>query len=64
MAAGRERKRKALLRVQVLTLGFSVLHLISSEADRPAGLALITTLRKRLENLPGATDNEQRVRAP
>ena len=52
--------------VQVLILGFSVLHLISSEADTPAALALVTTLRKRLANLPGdpATDSKRRVRSP
>lgn len=37
---------------------------ISEEEDRPAGLALISSIRKRMLNLPGdlAADKEWRVR--
>ena len=47
--------------MQAVEQGVAVLHIISEEHDRPAGLALISTMRKRLRNLPSA-DEEWRVR--
>ena len=49
---------------QSVELGVAVLRLASKEGDRPAGLALISSLRKRLMNLPGelAADELLRVR--
>lgn len=46
--------------------GFTVLRLISREDGRRAGLALISTIRKRLLSLPNevAADETLRVRAP
>ena len=48
---------------QVLGLGVTVLRLTSRQEDRPAGLALISSLRKRLANLP-TEDELWRVRLP
>ena len=46
-------------------MAVSVLHLVSKEDDRQAGLALVASLRKRLMNLPGdlAADETWRVRS-
>lgn len=39
--------------MQVLELGVAVLRLISRKEDGLAGLALMSSIRKRLMNLPG-----------
>ena len=48
---------------QGIRVGVSVLRLISREGDRAAGLALISSIRKRLLNLPAdlASDEVWRV---
>ena len=49
---------------QSLVVALKVLQLVTKEEDRPATLALISSLRKRLVNLPGnlAADEAWRVR--
>ena len=49
---------------QSVQLGMTLLRLITREDERPAGLALISTLRKRLCSLPGelSADMMWRVR--
>lgn len=49
---------------QGIRVGVSVLRLISREGDMTAGLALISSIRKRLVNMPAdlAADEVWRVR--
>ena len=49
---------------QSYAVAMSVLRLITKVDDRLAGLALVSSLRKRLSNLPGnlAADETWRVR--
>lgn len=51
---------------QSIALGAAVVRLVSREDDRLAGLALITSIRKRLANLPAGcvSDEFWRVRLP
>ena len=55
-----------LLVAQGLDLGLTALRLVSHEEDMQAGLALITSIRKRLCNLPGelVADEMWRVHLP
>ena len=52
------------LDAQAIELGVAALRLISTEDDRPAGLALIASIRKRLYSLPSelAAEEMWRVR--
>ena len=58
--------RKSKCDAQSVALGAAVVRLVSREDDRLAGLALISTIRKRLSNLPAdcASDELWRVRMP
>ena len=49
-----------------MVLGVDALRLVSKEGDRRVALALIATMRKRLNSLPGelACDGKWRVRSP
>ena len=56
--------KKRCLTAQSIMVALSVLRLVTKDDDGLAGLALISSLRKRLCNLPGnlATDKAWRVR--